>query len=139
MSSSDVSQLIQELLRANYEIESVVFNGQQDKKRKKKKKIHQSCADGIEKSLPHNHSLSPLASLVMPNRDPRAGFFYPTLTLMMDSYNIPKQLLYSEFHIKSYISITVDVSLKHTKHVSCVCLCLTSHQQLRSHGEGGHS
>ena len=24
----------------------------------------------------------------MPNGDPRDGFFYPTLTLMMDSYNI---------------------------------------------------
>ena len=45
-------------------------------------------------------------------------------------------MFYSEFYIKSYISITVDVSLKHTKHVSCVGLCLTSHQQLRSYGDG---
>ena len=29
-----------------------------------------------------------MASLVMPNRDPRDGFFYPTLTLMLDSYNV---------------------------------------------------
>ena len=29
-----------------------------------------------------NHS----ASLVMPNGNPQDGFFYPTLTLMMDSY-----------------------------------------------------
>ena len=28
------------------------------------------------------------ASLVMPNGDPRHGVFYPTLTLMIDSYNI---------------------------------------------------
>ena len=28
-----------------------------------------------------------LASLVMPNRDPRDGFFNPTLTLIVDSYN----------------------------------------------------
>ena len=25
---------------------------------------------------------------VMPNGDPRDGFFYPTLTLMIDSYNL---------------------------------------------------
>ena len=25
---------------------------------------------------------------MMPNGDPRYGFFYPSLTLMMDSYNI---------------------------------------------------
>ena len=29
-----------------------------------------------------------LATLVMPIGDPRDGFFYPTLTLMIDSYNI---------------------------------------------------
>ena len=33
------------------------------------------CEDGIEKSV-----------LVMPICDPRDGFFYPYLTLMMDSY-----------------------------------------------------
>ena len=99
MSSSDVvSQRIQELLLANYEIESVVFNGQQEKR-----SILKSCEDGIEKSLPRNHSLSSLTSFVMPNSEPRDGFFYPTLQL--DSYNILKQLLYSEFHIKIYISI----------------------------------
>ena len=27
------------------------------------------------------------ASLVIPNGDPRDGLFYPTLTLMIDSYN----------------------------------------------------
>ena len=34
------------------------------------------------------------ASLVMPNGDPRDRFFYPTLTLMMDSYNLPNGGLY---------------------------------------------
>ena len=29
-----------------------------------------------------------LASLVMPNGDPQDGFFYATLTLMIDSYNL---------------------------------------------------
>ena len=38
------------------------------------------------KSVPRDHRLSPLTSLVMPNGDPRDGFFYPTLTLMIDSY-----------------------------------------------------
>ena len=45
-----------------------------------------SCEDGIENlSLTINvchHS----ASLVMPIGDPRNGFFYPTLTLIMDSF-----------------------------------------------------
>ena len=40
----------------------------------------------IEKSVPQDHRLSSLASLVMPNGDPRDGFFYPTLTLRIDSY-----------------------------------------------------
>ena len=31
-----------------------------------------------------NHSASPM----MPNSDPQDGFFYPTLTLMIDSYNV---------------------------------------------------
>ena len=30
------------------------------------------------------------ASLVMPNGDPRDGFFYPTLKLMIDSYSLGK-------------------------------------------------
>ena len=29
-----------------------------------------------------------LASLVMPNCDPQVRFFYPTLTLMIDPYNM---------------------------------------------------
>ena len=32
------------------------------------------------------------ASLVMPNDDPRDGFFYPTLTLRIDSYRILQEL-----------------------------------------------
>ena len=41
----------------------------------------------MEKSVPRDHRLS---SLVMPNDDPREGFFYPTLTLMIDSYILRK-------------------------------------------------
>ena len=33
-----------------------------------------------------------LASLVMPNGDPRDGLFYPTLTRIMDSLYAPKEL-----------------------------------------------
>ena len=33
----------------------------------------------------------PSASLVMPFGDPRDGYFYPTLTLMMDSYILVHQ------------------------------------------------
>ena len=32
------------------------------------------------------------ARLVMPNSDPRYGFFYPTLTLMVDIYNLKEFL-----------------------------------------------
>ena len=54
-----------------------------------KKRIHYSCEGRIEKNpslgiTVCHHS----ASLVMPNGDPRDGFFYPTLTLMIDSYNL---------------------------------------------------
>ena len=38
-------------------------------------KKNNSSEDGIEKSVPHDHLLSSL------------GFFYPTLILMIDSYN----------------------------------------------------
>ena len=48
---------------------------------------------GWEKSVPRDHRLSSLASHVMPNGDPRDGFFYPTFTLMMDS-NIILELKY---------------------------------------------
>ena len=51
-----------------------------------RKVIHYSCEDGIENlsfaiTICH-HS----ASLVMPIGDTLDGFFYPTLTLMMDAY-----------------------------------------------------
>ena len=33
----------------------------------------------------------------MPNGDPRDNFFYPTLTLMIDSYNIVKKMDLKDF------------------------------------------
>ena len=50
--------------------------------------IRYSYEGRIEKSDHRDHRLSYSASLVMPNGDPRDGFFYPTLTLMIDSYII---------------------------------------------------
>ena len=38
--------------------------------------------------IPRGHCLSSLDQLVMPIGDPQEGVFYPTLTLMIDSYNI---------------------------------------------------
>ena len=45
--------------------------------------MHNSCEDGIDKSVPRDYCF---ASLVMPIGDPLDGFFYAILTLMMDSY-----------------------------------------------------
>ena len=53
-----------------------------------KKKIHFSCEGRIENPSLRITVCHYLASLVMPNGDPRDGFFYPTLTLMTDSYMI---------------------------------------------------
>ena len=71
--------------------------------------VEDRCEDRLEKSVPQDHRLSSfdkprdakrrssgriflyLTSRVMPNSDPRHGFFlYPTLTLMIDI--IRKQL-----------------------------------------------
>ena len=43
-----------------------------------KKKIHETCKGGIEKSVPRDY--------LVPIGDPQGQFFYPTLTLTMDSY-----------------------------------------------------
>ena len=46
------------------------------------KGIYYLCEGGIEKSIPLNYS----ARLTMPNGDHQAGYFYPTLTLSIESY-----------------------------------------------------
>ena len=49
--------------------------------------ILQNHYSQVSKNLSHVITVChQLASLVMPIGDPRDGFFYPTLTLMMDSY-----------------------------------------------------
>ena len=53
----------------------------------------QSVILGTDFSILPSHSWQILivsASLVMPISDPRDGFFYPTLTLMTDSYSLSK-------------------------------------------------
>ena len=45
--------------------------------------------DGLEKSVTHDHRLSSLGKPI----DPRDRFFYPTLTLMIDSYNFTHVIL----------------------------------------------
>ena len=52
-----------------------------------RKKIHYSCEGRKEKSIPQDHLCHHSASLVMPNGDPRDGFFYSTLTLMIVLYS----------------------------------------------------
>ena len=42
----------------------------------------------VEKNIPRITVCHHSPSLVMPNSDPRNEFFNPTLTLMMDSYNL---------------------------------------------------
>ena len=58
--------------------------------------IYYSCEGGIEKSVPQD--------LRFPNGDPRDGFFYPTLTLMIDSY------ILKLFWNKTLISSTKNVA-----------------------------
>ena len=51
------------------------------------KRKNPSCEGRIEKSVPRDHRLSSLGKPCDAG-DPREGFFYPTLTLMIDSYII---------------------------------------------------
>ena len=67
-----------------------------------KKKIYYSCEGRIEKFVPQDHRLSSLGKPVMPNGDPRDWFFYATLTLMIDSYNLTGQI----FQQRANIGIT---------------------------------
>ena len=55
------------------------------------------------------------ASLMMPNGDPRDRFFYPTLTLMIDSYNLLARIwpffvnTCCSAHLKQDITTTYDM------------------------------
>ena len=50
---------------------------------------------GRKKSVPRDHHFHHWASLVMPMDDPRDRYFYPILTLMIDSPILSGEHLYS--------------------------------------------
>ena len=50
------------------------------------KRIHHLVEGWTAKSVSRDHRLSSLGKPRDGKRDPRDGFFYPTLTLMIDSY-----------------------------------------------------
>ena len=56
-----------------------------------KKKNPYSCEGRIEKSVPRDHRLSSLGKPRGAKRRSSDTFFYPTLTLMIDSYIMKQQ------------------------------------------------
>ena len=76
-SCNNASWLIQGLLEAYFKI-----NGQWWAR----KRIFYLFKGRIEKSIPRDHRCHHSAILTMPNNDLWDGFFYPTFTLVMDSY-----------------------------------------------------
>ena len=65
-----------------------------------RKRIHYSCEGEIEKSVSQDHRLPSLGKPRDAKRDPRNEFFYPTLTLMIESYNPDQHQEYSILEIK---------------------------------------
>ena len=53
-----------------------------------KKKIHYLCEGGIEQSVHWDHPLPSLGKPHVANGNPSDEFFYPTLTLTVDSYKL---------------------------------------------------
>ena len=52
-----------------------------------------------------HYTMAAPTSLVMPMGDPRDGFFYPTLTLMIDTYILPISL----FSLFRSVLLTVEI------------------------------
>ena len=65
---------------------NVVSNGEQEKESLIRVRVGKKNPSLVITVWHHS------ASLVMPNSDPRDRYFYPTLTLMIDSYN-PKWII----------------------------------------------
>ena len=65
-----------------FKCENAVFNGEQEKESISHVRV------GYKNPSLWITVCQYSANLVMPNGDPRDGFSYPTLTLMMDSYSI---------------------------------------------------
>ena len=74
------SQRIQEFLGVFFKTLNAVLNGKQEKESIIRVRMGLNNQSLVVTACHHS------ASLVMPNGDPRDGFFDPTLTLMMDSY-----------------------------------------------------
>ena len=70
-----------------------------------KKRIHYLCEGAIEKSVPRDHCLLSLSKPGDAKRRPRDGFFYPTLTLIMESYII---LMFIFEHTLAISSLEMD-------------------------------
>ena len=64
----------------------------------------------MEKSVPRFPVCHHSASLVMSNGDPRDGLFYPTLTLMIDSY-----IINTFYYVIYYNTILVHMILRTSK------------------------
>ena len=75
------SQCILELLGAFFKYTIMVFNGEQ-------KRIHYLCEDEIENLYLTINVCHHSSRLMMQNSDHQDRFFYPSLTLMIDSYNM---------------------------------------------------
>ena len=71
------------------------------------KKLHHSCENEIEKSVPSDHSL---ASLVMPYCDPLDGSFYSIHTLMkvFDNLLSTSHTLRCYLHIIKFLNTDVN-------------------------------
>ena len=57
-------------------------------------RIYHECEVGIEKSVPRITDWHHEACRVMTNGDPRDGFFYPTITRIMDSFSCSPLFFY---------------------------------------------
>ena len=83
-----------------------------------RKRIHYWCKGGVEKSVLRITVWHHEASLVMPEGDPQDGFFYPILTLKIDSYSIYKQKALKGDYIYNIESMNLEIV------VSCIYLHL---------------
>ena len=73
-----------------------------------KNKIHYLCGDGTEKSVPRDHHLSPLNKPCDAKRCAWDGFFYPTLTLMINCYTLGNKFS----NTANTIRIQIDHNMK---------------------------
>ena len=85
------------------EYDNAVFNGEQG-----------LCEAAIEKSDPHDHRLSSLASFMVPNGDPQDRFFYPTLTLIIYYISADRQWII-RIHFTNIFKNELSINMKTLK------------------------